>query len=32
MAPTTKGAYDIGVDARLEPDGTAHVSYSATDF
>ncbi|MFF3214303.1 hypothetical protein ACFYYB_27010 [Streptomyces sp. NPDC002886] len=32
MAETTKGAYDIGLDIRFTPDGTAHVSYSSTDY
>ncbi|MDH6539872.1 hypothetical protein M2167_002400 [Streptomyces sp. SPB4] len=31
MAPTTKGAYSIGVDIHFTPDGTALVSYSSTD-
>ncbi|MFF3215395.1 hypothetical protein ACFYYB_32740 [Streptomyces sp. NPDC002886] len=32
MAESTKGAYDIGLDIRFTPDGTAHVSYSSTDY
>ncbi|GAA3255672.1 hypothetical protein Sros01_43270 [Streptomyces roseochromogenus] len=32
MAQTTKGAYDIGVDIHFEPDGTALVDYSSTDY
>ncbi|THA30647.1 hypothetical protein [Streptomyces sp. A1547] len=32
MAETTKGAYDIALDIHFTPDGTAHVSYSSTDY